>query len=183
MYELLILGMLMTRDMTGYKLRKVLESALVPRRELSNGVMYPLLAKLEQQGYIQYRENTSDPRGSKLAHVTETGVTEFHHLMTLPVADDAKRESIYRFKLRGMSHVTRKERIQVLRDYEATIQTDQNIYEKVLTHLQEMLANTTIKPDSLRWGIQTLKLSITICQAKQAWVEQCRIDMNLEENK
>lgn len=55
MYELLILGMLTSRDMSGYKLRGILESSLVPRREISNGVMYPLLQKLAAHGYIEFK--------------------------------------------------------------------------------------------------------------------------------
>ena len=52
MYELSILGALMSRDMSGYKLRQVLGSNLVPRREISNGVMYPVLQQLQHKGYI-----------------------------------------------------------------------------------------------------------------------------------
>ncbi|MFT8581021.1 MAG: PadR family transcriptional regulator [Schleiferilactobacillus perolens] len=73
MYELLILGTLMSRNMTGYKLRQVVESSLVPRREISNGVMYPLLAKLEDHGYIEFLADETDPRNKKVAQITPAG--------------------------------------------------------------------------------------------------------------
>jgi DNA-binding PadR family transcriptional regulator len=55
MYELLILSALMVHDRTGYKLGKILEGNLEPRRQISNGVMYPMLHKLEKAGYITLR--------------------------------------------------------------------------------------------------------------------------------
>ena len=65
MYELLILGTLMSRSMSGYKLRKILGNSLVPRREISNGVMYPLLRKLEDDGYIIQSADPDSARGEK----------------------------------------------------------------------------------------------------------------------
>ncbi|MFZ2942377.1 MAG: PadR family transcriptional regulator, partial [Latilactobacillus curvatus] len=54
MYELLMLSALMSRNMSGYKLRIILENAMVPRRKISNGVLYPLLDKLESKGCIGF---------------------------------------------------------------------------------------------------------------------------------
>lgn len=42
--------------MSGYKLRIILENAMVPRRKISNGVLYPLLDKLESKGCIGLRK-------------------------------------------------------------------------------------------------------------------------------
>ncbi|WP_252902555.1 PadR family transcriptional regulator [Paucilactobacillus hokkaidonensis] len=65
MYELLILGVLRGRDMSGYKLGLVLEGSLVPRREISNGVLYPLINRLAAQGYIEITEKHDGPRNKK----------------------------------------------------------------------------------------------------------------------
>jgi len=43
MYELLILGSLVQRDMSGYKLRCILQNSMIPRRPISNSVIYPVL--------------------------------------------------------------------------------------------------------------------------------------------
>lgn len=65
MYELLILIMLTSRDMSGYKLRQILGSTLVPRREISNGVMYPMLNKMAAAGHITLHREDDDPRAKK----------------------------------------------------------------------------------------------------------------------
>lgn len=53
MYDLLILSMLSSRDMSGYKLAIVLGSTVVPRRKISNGVLYSVLNRMEKAGFIQ----------------------------------------------------------------------------------------------------------------------------------
>lgn len=172
MYELLVLGMLMSRDMSGYKLRDVLGSALVPRRKLSNGVMYPLLTKLEKAGDIIFIEEPKDPRNKKLARITETGKTHFYKLMRQPVADNARNESIYRFKFRGMFALSFQEQQTILQDYENKVQADLNIYNQIHQHLIQLLTADPSNKEAIHAGIQSIELSLTICMAKQTWVTQ-----------
>lgn len=167
MYELLILGMLGTRDMSGYKLGRVLESSLVPRREISNGVMYPLLNRLTAQGYIEVNEKQTDPRKKKMMHITQKGIERFKELMSSPVPMDAKRESIYRFKFHGMGGVDEATQQQILEEYENANQTDLNIYRSVREHLEHKLQEPESNHDSLQWGVRSLELSIAICETNR----------------
>ena len=184
MYELLILGMLMSRNMSGYKLRGVLGSALVPQRKISNGVMYQLLSKLETSGDIVFIENPKDPRNKKLAHITDTGRAHFYELMQQPVPEGARNESIYRFKFRGMFAVDLAQQQQLLQDYADKAQEDLNIYREVRQHLLTKL--TTAKganQDALKAGIHSIELSIIICQAKQTWVTDYLSEIQNKEQK
>ena len=52
MYDLLLLGSLITSDKTGYKLQKIVGSALQPMRKVSSGVLYPSLERLEKEGLV-----------------------------------------------------------------------------------------------------------------------------------
>lgn len=183
MYELLILGILRNRDMSGYKLGRVLESSLVPRREISNGVIYPLLNRLAKQGYIEMTENQHEPRNKKMARITELGQQRFQELMMVTVADDAKRESIYRFKFRGMDGVDVATQHQILADYENATQTDLNIYQHVQRHLQARLADNPGDARSIKSGIRAIALSISICQTKQAWINKYKTEMEQEERQ
>lgn len=177
MYELLILGILRTRNMTGYKLGQVLESSLVPRREISNGVMYPLLSRLENHGYIEFIEKQDNLRKKKMAQITQAGIERFQELMMMPIPMDAKRESVFRFKFRGMDGVDSEAQWQILLDYENANQTDLNIYQSVQQHLKTKLQEPASDHNSLTWGIRSLELSLQICQTKQAWIDKCRAQM------
>ncbi|WP_203651612.1 PadR family transcriptional regulator [Secundilactobacillus yichangensis] len=181
MYELLILGMLMSRDMSGYKLRDVLGSALVPQRQISNGVMYPVLSKLEANGDIVFNENPQDPRNKKLAHITAAGKAHFYELMQQPVADGARSESIYRFKFRGLFAVTLEQQKQILQNYNHKIQEDLNIYREVHEHLLTLLADHTLNAAALKAGLRSINLSIAICQTKLDWVTQYLFEIQNEE--
>lgn len=180
MYELLILSILRYRNMSGYKLGKALEGSLVPRREISNGVMYPLLNRLEKQGYIELTENLNEPRNKKMVHITEAGKRRFQVLMQSPVEATSKRESIYRFKFRGLDGVDAATQQQILLDYENAVQTDLNIYEHVQNHLKDRLQGQPADSVSLKSGIWALELSIAICHTKQKWISDYQNEMKQE---
>ena len=52
MYELIILSLLMRFPMHGYLIAKIANDLIGPWAKISVGSFYPLLSKLEQQGYI-----------------------------------------------------------------------------------------------------------------------------------
>ncbi|MEE6716960.1 PadR family transcriptional regulator [Schleiferilactobacillus harbinensis] len=178
MYDLLILGTLMSRNMCGYKLRQVVESSLIPRREISNGVMYPLLAKLEDHGYIEFHTDEQDPRHTKVAQITAAGRARFLALMAAPIAPDAKREPMFRFKFRGMPAVDKAHQEAILDDYEAQIKADLATYEGVRTHLQEVLQAPDTNKPYVDWTIRNLDLSIALCHTKLAWITDSRQAVN-----
>ncbi|MFM2487373.1 PadR family transcriptional regulator [Enterococcus avium] len=69
MYDLLLLGSLITSDKTGYKLQKIVGSALQPMRKVSSGVLYPSLERLEKEGLVT-STIYEDGRKMKLWHIT-----------------------------------------------------------------------------------------------------------------
>ncbi|GHP13394.1 transcriptional regulator [Lentilactobacillus fungorum] len=178
MYELLILGMLTSKDMSGYKLRGILESSLVPRREISNGVMYPLLQKLQRHGYIEFKVIKENHRNKKLAHITELGTKRFAELMHEPVVQDAKRESIFRFKFRGMAGVDSATQLEILSDYRDSVQADLQAYQEVHDHLHQLVAANPDNREHLRSAIRSLNLSISLCHTKLQWIKQYQQEIN-----
>mgnify|MGYP003365669824 CR=1 FL=1 len=173
MYELLILGTLSSRDMSGYKLGQVLESALVPRRKISNSVMYPLLNRLADAGDIIFMPAETDSRGKRLARITEQGRQHLHEMLLAPVAMDAKRESIYLFKFKGMADEQPAVQQQILNEYKAAVLSDLETYQQVYLHLQNKLKTApTARVNALQWGIRRLELQIAESETKITWTNQ-----------
>lgn len=172
MYELLILGLLVSGDMTGYKMKQVLEDALAPRRPISNAVMYPLLKKLEQQGYLAVDAHPENPRHTKTCHLTPEGLAQFQKLMQAPVAQDGQRESIYRFKFRTMGAVDQAVQAQILKDYDAVITTDLNVYQTIYQHLQQLQKQPGADKAALAWSLRAVELDIAISKTKKDWLKQ-----------
>ncbi|ANZ65001.1 transcriptional regulator [Secundilactobacillus paracollinoides] len=180
MYELLILIMLSSRDMSGYKLCQVLGGSLVPRRNISNGVMYPLLNKMAAAGYITLAHENDSPRAKKIAHITDAGRDRLQDLMSQPIEMDAKRESMFRFKLRGLGTVTPAERAQILADYKAAVDTDRASFDATYHHLTDKLASEITDKTVLAWSLRSLELSMSICDTKLAWITQCQEELQGE---
>src|SRR5437588_8571148 len=79
-YELFVLGELMTGPHYGYKLHEIIQRILGPFQRLSWGTLYPLIRRLEQQGLLvsevaQQSTSFGEERGSqrKAYHITEVG--------------------------------------------------------------------------------------------------------------
>lgn len=170
MYELLVLGALLTVDMSGYKLRTILENNLVPRRPLSNGTLYPCLHSMEKDGYITMLA-VNDKHGSKLAHITPAGIARYHELMAAPIPADSKRESMYRFKFRSLGATPLATQRTILTDYRDVVQSELNIYLDVHAHVTGL--TPAMSPEQFQVAnssLRTLELQIAINRTKLEWV-------------
>ncbi|WP_047999434.1 PadR family transcriptional regulator [Lactiplantibacillus herbarum] len=178
MYELLVLGALVSRDMSGYKLGLVLENSLVPRRKISNGVMYPLLNKLAEAGDISFVTDETNPRGKRFAHLTAAGYDHLHEMLLTPVAADAKRESLYRFKFKGMAKESVEVQSQILNAYKNAVLTDLQVYQQVYVHLEEKQAAAVEPQPALVWSMRTLSLQIAESETRIKWSIQQLEEIN-----
>lgn len=168
MYDLLILGALMVHDRTGYKLRQILEGNLEPRRQISNGVMYPLLHKLAQAGYIKLSNVVVKGREQKLATITDAGREYFKQLMHTPIPMDAKRESTFRFKFRALGRENVGFQRETLRAYIVATEADVEVYSYVSQHLSAV-AKEPDRTIDVGWSIRTLTLEKQLAMTKLEW--------------
>ncbi|MHC9533529.1 PadR family transcriptional regulator [Dellaglioa sp. L3N] len=182
MYELLILSALMSRNMSGYKIRLILENAMSPRRKISNGILYPVLDKLEVKGYIGFDED-KDSRGTKIAHITELGRGYFQELMEKPVVHDSKWDDTYRFKMRGMNYISAVDQMTILQDYFNELDDDLHVYIVVKQHLTDLReANPTVE-DYYQWQIRSTDFVMAILETKMDWLQTQINEIQKMENK
>jgi len=86
MNELFILGELMEEPQSGYDLRNAMQVSLGHHRKISYGVIYPLLEKFENEGFLDINNIVSDGKNKKIATITEKGKKRFFELMKMPVS-------------------------------------------------------------------------------------------------
>src|SRR5690349_18925602 len=73
-----ILGFLTDRPMHGYELKAVLSPALPREKRVNDGVLYPLLRKLEGEGLIRGRRERGDAGRERVVYeATARGRREF----------------------------------------------------------------------------------------------------------
>ncbi|MFC4770409.1 PadR family transcriptional regulator [Enterococcus hermanniensis] len=171
MYDLLLLGSLITGDKTGYKLQKIVGSALQPMRKVSSGVLYPSLEKLELDGMITSTVH-EEGRKTKLWHITEKGIDRFTQLMKEKIPSDAKRNDMIHFKLRSLDSVEVSEQIKILEEFQAFIEKDLAFYQESQV---EMIGKSERFPENaerFRVIINSYDLDIQLANTKLAWIKK-----------
>lgn len=73
-----ILGFLVDRPMHGYELKRALSPALPPARMLNDGVLYPLLRRMEREGLVRKKvERGASAPNRHVFHPTRRGREHF----------------------------------------------------------------------------------------------------------
>lgn len=121
MYELIILGLLLRWPAHGYFIANVINDMIGPYARLSNGRLYPLLAKLEQDGLIVSRTSTEETtRGERQVRsyeITAAGRERFHKLMMDTTSNPGEYQKFFLHKVPLLSFVKPSERLYLLDHY------------------------------------------------------------------
>jgi DNA-binding PadR family transcriptional regulator len=127
MYELVILGFLMRRPHHGYLITKIINDMIGPFARLSNGRLYPLLAKLEQEGLVSAIDMPVDALATDRQHrsfqITEAGRARFYELMMDTTSNPGDYQRIFWFKLANLHWLDPVDRLYLLDHYISFCQT------------------------------------------------------------
>ncbi len=122
MYELIILSLLMFSPLHGYLIAKITNDMIGPWAKVSNGTLYPLLAKLENMGLIavagqeQGHEQQRD-RQSRSFVITEMGRKRFHHIMMDTTSNPGEYQKFFHLKVPCMQLLQPSERLYLYDHY------------------------------------------------------------------
>lgn len=85
--DLVILGILMGAPLHGYMIKQAIEGSYGDRYfKLSNSALYPTLAKLEKEGYVEGRRELQEAvPDRKVYHITDAGRKKFVELAATPI--------------------------------------------------------------------------------------------------
>lgn len=171
MYDLLLLGSLITSDKTGYKLQKIVGSALQPMRKVSSGVLYPSLERLEKEGLVT-STIYKDGRKMKLWHITTKGVDRFIELMKEKIPSDAKRNDMIHFKLRSLDSVDLTEQLRILDEFQLFIEKDLMFYQKAQAEMIDSQVRFPENAERFRILVEAYELDIQIAKTKLIWIKK-----------
>ncbi|MFC0216605.1 PadR family transcriptional regulator [Paenibacillus chartarius] len=173
MFELFVLGELMTGEKHGYMLQDVLSNSVGLGRKISSGTLYPLLARLVEGGWIQLRteEETKGGRTRKIYEITEAGRERFLELMKKPLESvgEAETELIFRFKMVYFQYVPKDVRIDCLKQYLQLVERNVKFVSDFESYLAEQ------KPEPARQRVQLLRvleLRKRLGEVEVRWVQE-----------
>jgi|SRR5581483_4774939 len=121
MYELIILLLLMRFSAHGYLIARIINDMIGPYARMSNGRLYPLLAKLGEKGLIEVDEDSEQgqhgERHSRWYRITEEGRKRFHALMMDTTSNPGEYQRIFHHKVAGLGLLKPSERLYLLDHY------------------------------------------------------------------
>jgi DNA-binding PadR family transcriptional regulator len=93
-----VLGFLIDRPMHGYALKRAMSPALPLRQRVNDGILYPLLRRMEDEGLVRKEvERGSGARERHVYHATAAGRRAFEEWLSS--SDDESDEVTYDFLL------------------------------------------------------------------------------------
>lgn len=177
MYGLFVLGELMDGPHHGYSLREILSRMLGPFRQISWGVLYPLIRQLEQEGLMVQEEETTAAGGTgasnskqrKSYRITESGRKRFYALMQEQGEYNSDYPEYFIIKLNNFDHISRELQLTILWHYQGYLQA-LNFYGQ---SAQQYVSSNPDVPDSQRPHIlRTISYRMSSIQAEISWIEQ-----------
>ncbi len=177
-YELFVLGELMDGPYHGYKLREILSSLFGPFRQISWGILYPLIRQLEREGLIaSEHETTTETRESVASSnrqrrhytITTAGQARFYALMLEQGDYNADYRELFITKLNNFDHLSAEQQLIVLSHYRGYLQV-----ESLYLQGGERLADTDSDiPDEQRSHIhRNISFKQSGLAAEIQWIEQ-----------
>jgi len=123
MLEYIILGMLMQGEMSGYDLKQRMVECTSYFFDASFGSIYPALKRMEDKGYIIYRETVEGNKFKKMYSITENGKLYFLYWLEKPInfskANHSYLVNIYFYNLLPIEKATANIRhfVEVLKQH------------------------------------------------------------------
>lgn len=117
MYELMILSFLMRGPMHGYLIAKIINDIIGPFAKVSNGRLYPLLAKLEAEGLIVPVEYAAGERRQRAFQITDAGRQRFHQLMMDTTSNPGDYDKLFWVKAQFFEYLQPAEQLYLIDHY------------------------------------------------------------------
>ncbi|GAB6929062.1 helix-turn-helix transcriptional regulator [Paenibacillus sp. JCM 10914] len=153
MYELFVLGELLTGDKHGYMLQEILKNAGGPYRQISSGTLYPLLSRMvDKEWILQLDDHAASKRPRKRYRITDSGRSQFHELMEAPLEYNPDTEHLFHFKMVYFRYVRKEVRLACLHQYLTYLETG-------LKHVTDLEAEIMFyKPEPEPQRIQLIRV-------------------------
>lgn len=125
MYELIILSLLTRKSAHGYLIAKIINDMFGPYTRISNGRLYPLLNKLEAEGFIA-AHNTPSPaphsatrnaRQFRSFLITERGSQRLHQLLMDTTSNPGEYQRIFHHKATILSILHQDKQLYLIDHY------------------------------------------------------------------
>ena len=171
MLNYVILGFLKDKDMTGYEMKQLMSVSTSNFLDASYGSIYPLLKKLDRDGFVTIEEVIEEGRYKKRYHITTKGIEEFASWLKQPCEfSPFNHEALVR--LYFYKHLANDERLVLLNHLVGSIQ-------KVMDHLTDIEIGCQVESDYFEYA--TLKFGKAYYSMALNWYNKLIKELKAEE--
>ena len=197
MYEFIVLAQLMNGPAHGYLIAKIINDMIGPYARISYGRLYPLLAKLEQNGLIAIDMGTQNggqgtqqsDRQLRIYKITDAGRLRFRILMNDTGSNQGDYQRLFLYKVTAFSFITPAERLRLIDHYinycQSHVFFKQNEAEDMVGHqrvVNDLLEETPqlahgiprVNASTLSYILKAMERSISQWQAELDWARSLR---------
>lgn len=174
MLEYVMLGTLFDNTLTGYDIRKCIESGVGMFYRASYGSIYPILSKLLEKGYVVCIDEVQSNRVKKKYSITECGKNEFMKWLMEDHASSSSIESTM-VKVFFFDKLPRQEAFKKISEYEEKLQD----YQMKLISKKEKFEKLENK-DTFYFKLSTLYFGICKLQSIMQWCETVKLGNDLD---
>lgn len=163
--DVVILGLLRHDTMTGYEIKKRIDTALKYFWSGSFGSIYPTLNTLEKDGYVTKAETTENGRAKIIYTITEKGHSRLKEWLSAPVVkDELHYETLLKLFFGGELGV--EGTLQHIQNFEDKIRGELPILEMCVAQLEGILEEEEHKYYLLtaKFGVETYRGYLKWCK-------------------
>ena len=179
MYEFIILSQLMLTSRHGYLIAKIINDIIGPYARLSSGRLYPLLAKMEQNGLIEVdgavAKKLQSDHQSRTYKITEAGRMRFYILMRDTSLSPGEYQKLFAHKVSSFSLIAPIERIALIDHYihycQAHVFHQQSEADDLVRNGQSY---GTMDSTMLEFTLEVVRHSIDGWQREIEWAQNLR---------
>ncbi len=165
--DCVILGLLNHEELTGYEIKKRMDTALRYFWGASYGSIYPTLTELVNRGFAQKRDETQNNRNKIIYTITESGREYLRNWLTLPVEKDELRyETLLKLFFGAEAGVS-----EALQHIEAFRQKTQEELQNLMA-AAETLQKVKREDPAHRYYLLTADFGIKTYQAYLEWCQE-----------
>jgi DNA-binding PadR family transcriptional regulator len=177
MYELIVLSLLMRFPLHGYLIAQIANDTIGPWAKISNGTLYPLLTRLEQQGLIT-RVNEEQGSGqieqqARTFLITDEGRKRFYQVMMDTSSNIGDYQRQFHLKVPYLDLLPPRERQHLLNHY---INYCQTCLLHIKTHAEnlehELVGDKGTYPLYKELALQVMQERARLWQAEVDWTVQ-----------
>jgi DNA-binding PadR family transcriptional regulator len=179
MYELIILSLLMRWPAHGYLIASIINDMIGPYARISNGRLYPLLTKLEEQGLIKACVETEKaPKGDRKHHsytITEEGRKRFHDLMLDTTSNPGDYQKLFLQKVPVLEFLKPTERMYLIDHYINYCQAHVlHLTAEVEDLVRDVNNKGIMKPSQLEITVNVMQHMIDQWRLELEWAKSLR---------